>query len=241
MHTRYTNQHHQYHYKFLVKSSSKSFYSVDLETSNVVKAVPRNFPSKSTFHLKFVGSCNGLLCLTIARKKEPSNLFKLLKRVNLVLYPSTGDYKKLVEPSVRMYEMVGLGYGSSIGDCKIQNKDHKVIVNMICERTSIVTVIERTSIPATYEHHLCYQMAILRHSAMGLVIFFNPYRSWPNSLRQTRSIFLAPQLHLKHLSSADFTSFDEYEACMKGLESDHKLGRYKFHVEISHVDISVRR
>ncbi|KAM7469248.1 hypothetical protein LguiA_007431 [Lonicera macranthoides] len=33
----------------------------------------------------------------------------------------------------------------------------------------------------------------------------------------------------------------EYKACMKGLESDHKLGRYKFHVEISHVDISVRR
>lgn len=77
MHTKCSNQHHQYRYKFLVKSSSKSFYSVDLETSNA-KAVPRNFPSKSTSHLKIAGSCNGLLCLTIAHKKEPRDLSSMI-------------------------------------------------------------------------------------------------------------------------------------------------------------------
>lgn len=97
------------HYKFLVKSSPKSFYFVDLEASNVVKAVQRNFPSKSTTHLKFEGSCNGLLCLTIGREKEPSHLWKLLKQVN----SSCGT------PSVCMYQMVGFGYDLSIDDYKI--------------------------------------------------------------------------------------------------------------------------
>ncbi|KAM7462427.1 hypothetical protein LguiA_030548 [Lonicera macranthoides] len=118
MHVNRTNQDHQSHEKLFLMSSSNSFYSVDLETSNA-KAVPRNFPSKSTIDIEIVGSCNGLLCLFVPARKQPSRYEQLLK---LVLWnPSTGDYKNLpaVDPSVQNSHTVGFGYDASLDDYKM--------------------------------------------------------------------------------------------------------------------------
>ncbi|KAM7466473.1 hypothetical protein LguiB_014035 [Lonicera macranthoides] len=118
MHVNRTNQDHQSHEKLFLMSSSNSFYSVDLETSNA-KAVPRNFPSKSTIDIEIVGSCNGLLCLFVPARKQPSRYEQLLK---LVLWnPSTGDYKNLpaVDPSVQNSHTVGFGYDVSLDDYKM--------------------------------------------------------------------------------------------------------------------------
>ncbi|KAM7529081.1 hypothetical protein LguiB_032491 [Lonicera macranthoides] len=105
-----TNRHCQCHERLLVQSTSRTFYSVDLEESSKGNAVLINFPLRATSDIKVLGSCNGLLCL-------------LMEFLELVLWnPSTGNYKKLpaVQPPVEDdYQTVGLGYDSSLDDYKM--------------------------------------------------------------------------------------------------------------------------
>ncbi|KAM7462426.1 hypothetical protein LguiA_030547 [Lonicera macranthoides] len=119
IHINRTNQDQQSHEKLFLMSSTNSFYSIDLDTSNA-KAVPRNFPLKSALHTEIKGSCNGLFCLSVPGRWQRSTY--TYSKIKIVLWnPSTGDYKKLpaVEPSVQKYHIVGFGYDSSLDDYKM--------------------------------------------------------------------------------------------------------------------------
>ncbi|KAM7466452.1 hypothetical protein LguiB_014014 [Lonicera macranthoides] len=111
--------------KVLLRSGLQSFYTIYYEASNDnYDILCRDFPLKSCYTARILGSCNGLLCVGVAtdrtKKVRPENY-------KIVLWnPSTGDHKMLPDAnrsneigSCRSNQLVGFGYDSFSRDYKI--------------------------------------------------------------------------------------------------------------------------
>ncbi|KAM7485149.1 hypothetical protein LguiA_001158 [Lonicera macranthoides] len=108
------------HHKFIVKSATSHLHLVDCESLNATKLdFPSHFPPQ---RLLIMGSCNGLLCITLLNSVNSFD--------NILLWnPLLIDYNKLPESTSSIQEvssisggslhMIGFGYDSSIDDYKV--------------------------------------------------------------------------------------------------------------------------
>lgn len=109
--------------KVLHRSGLQSFYIVDYEASKRnYDILRRDFPLRSRYTARILGSCNGLLCVATDRVKKVHP-----KNYNIVLWnPSTGVHKMLPDanPSIEIdgccsNQLVGFGYDSFSRDYKM--------------------------------------------------------------------------------------------------------------------------